>query len=139
MSLTKKDHFKSDDSDDSDALHSLSSQNTDLAAQNSSSDDAKKDEPSSQADAYNPETGEINWDCPCIAGMVKPPCGDTFKAAFSCFVYSTDEPKGLNCVEHFREMQKCFREYPDVYGEELEDEDESQAIENNAAAVSVQA
>ncbi|KAJ1551762.1 Oxidoreductase [Nowakowskiella sp. JEL0078] len=84
----------------------------------------------SQSDAYNAETGEINWDCPCIAGMVKPPCGDTFKSAFSCFVYSTEEPKGASCVEHFREMQKCFREYPDVYGEELEDEEEEvQALE----------
>ncbi|KAI8814471.1 hypothetical protein BJ742DRAFT_655353, partial [Cladochytrium replicatum] len=68
--------------------------------------------------AYNPETGEINWDCPCIAGMVKPPCGDSFKAAFSCFVYSEAEPKGYDCVDAFRAMQSCFKEYPEIYGEE---------------------
>ncbi|TPX45577.1 hypothetical protein SeMB42_g00645 [Synchytrium endobioticum] len=74
-------------------------------------------------EAYNPETNEINWDCPCIAPMIKPPCGDTFKAAFSCFVYSTAEPKGFDCIDQFKEMQKCFREHPDIYGEELDAED----------------
>ena len=58
-----------------------------------------------QEEAYNPETGEINWDCPCIAGMVKPPCGDKFKEAFSCFVYSKAEPKGSECINEFREMK----------------------------------
>jgi intermembrane space import and assembly protein 40 len=46
--------------------------------------------PSSQSEAYNEQTGEINWDCPCIASMVKPPCGEVFKEAFSCFVYSKE-------------------------------------------------
>ena len=74
-------------------------------------------------EAYNPETNEINWDCPCIAPMIKPPCGDAFKAAFSCFVYSTAEPKGFDCIEQFKEMQKCFKEHPDIYGEELDADD----------------
>jgi intermembrane space import and assembly protein 40 len=60
--------------------------------------------------AYDPETGIINWDCPCIASMVEPPCGDLFKTAFSCFVYSEEEPKGSDCLEAFRDMQKCFQE-----------------------------
>lgn len=67
--------------------------------------------------AYNPETGEINWDCPCLGGMAHGPCGQEFRAAFSCFVYSEDEPKGINCVELFKAMQDCFREHPEVYGE----------------------
>ncbi|KAI8911754.1 armadillo-type protein [Gorgonomyces haynaldii] len=71
----------------------------------------KKEEQEPQQ-AYNEETGEINWDCPCIAPMVKPPCGDTFKEAFSCFVYSKEEPKGLDCVEQFRAMQA----YPSTFG-----------------------
>lgn len=74
--------------------------------------------------AVNKETGEINWDCPCLADMVKPPCGDTFKAAFSCFVYSTTEPKGMDCVDKFREMQACFKEYPEIYGREVDEDDE---------------
>ena len=67
--------------------------------------------------AYDPVTGEINWDCPCLGGMAHGPCGQEFRAAFSCFVYSEDEPKGINCVELFKAMQDCSREHPEVYGE----------------------
>ncbi|KAL3899137.1 MAG: hypothetical protein SGCHY_002253 [Lobulomycetales sp.] len=73
--------------------------------------------------AYDPETGTINWDCPCIAGMVEPPCGDLFKAAFSCFVYSEAEPKGADCIEQFREMQACFQAHPEKYAVSDEDDD----------------
>lgn len=55
-----------------------------------------------QQGAFNPETGEINWDCPCLGGMADGPCGEDFKAAFSCFVYSTEEPKGIDCIEKFQ-------------------------------------
>lgn len=55
-----------------------------------------------QEGAFNPETGEINWDCPCLGGMAKGPCGEAFKAAFSCFVYSNEEPKGIDCIEKFK-------------------------------------
>ncbi|ELU37709.1 CHCH domain-containing protein [Rhizoctonia solani AG-1 IA] len=67
--------------------------------------------------AFNPETGEINWDCPCLGGMAHGPCGPEFREAFSCFVYSKEDPKGVDCVEKFKAMQDCFREHPDVYGE----------------------
>ncbi|KAJ1304843.1 hypothetical protein OPQ81_005977 [Rhizoctonia solani] len=75
--------------------------------------------------AFNPETGEINWDCPCLGGMAHGPCGPQFRDAFSCFVHSTEEPKGVDCVEKFKAMQDCFREHPDIYGEELEDDGEA--------------
>lgn len=52
--------------------------------------------------AFNPETGEINWDCPCLGGMAHGPCGEEFKAAFSCFVYSNEEPKGIECIDKFK-------------------------------------
>lgn len=103
--------------------------------QESSTTEESTEEPTSTEDqaqqAYNPETGEINWDCPCIAGMTAPPCGDTFKAAFSCFVYSTTEPKGMDCVDQFREMQACFREHPEVYGEELAGGEDDEGDEDN--------
>lgn len=67
--------------------------------------------------AFNPETGEINWDCPCLGGMAHGPCGPQFREAFSCFVFSEEEPKGINCVEKFKGMQDCFRAHPEVYGE----------------------
>ena len=49
--------------------------------------------------------------------MAQGPCGEDFKAAFSCFVHSEQEPKGVDCVEKFKAMQDCFRKHPDVYGE----------------------
>jgi intermembrane space import and assembly protein 40 len=55
-----------------------------------------------QQGAFNPETGEINWDCSCLGGMAHGPCGEEFKAAFSCFVYSKEEPKGVECIEKFK-------------------------------------
>lgn len=38
--------------------------------------------------------GDINWNCPCLGGMATGPCGIEFRNAFSCFHYSTAEPKG---------------------------------------------
>ncbi|TDZ49684.1 Mitochondrial intermembrane space import and assembly protein 40 [Colletotrichum trifolii] len=92
-----------------------------------------------QQGAFNPETGEINWDCPCLGGMADGPCGEEFKAAFSCFVYSKEEPKGIDCIEKFQGMQTCFRKYPEVYGAELADDEEAAdgaqpALDGNADA-----
>lgn len=78
------------------------------------------------AGAFNPVTGEINWDCPCLGGMAHGPCGPQFREAFSCFVFSEEEPKGINCVEKFKAMQDCFREHPDVYGDEIMDGDDEE-------------
>ncbi|KAK4121538.1 hypothetical protein N657DRAFT_647705 [Parathielavia appendiculata] len=91
-----------------------------------------------QQGAFDPETGEINWDCPCLGGMAHGPCGEEFKAAFSCFVYSKEEPKGMDCIDKFQHMQDCFRKYPEVYGSELaddEDEEAAPAPENTLAKV----
>ncbi|KAL9938647.1 hypothetical protein V8E36_002366 [Tilletia maclaganii] len=88
-------------------------------------------ETSSNQSAYNPDTGEINWDCPCLGGMAHGSCGEQFKAAFSCFVYSEKEPKGIECVEHFKAMQDCFRKHPEEYAEEIAD-DERAAAEDEA-------
>lgn len=60
------------------------------------------EEEAGQQGAFNPETGEINFDCPCLGGMAHGPCGEEFKAAFSCFVYSDQEPKGIECVDKFQ-------------------------------------
>ena len=80
-----------------------------------------------QQGAFNPETGEINWDCPCLGGMADGPCGPEFKEAFSCFVFSTEEPKGMDCIDKFQNMQQCFQRHPEVYKGELEDDDELDA------------
>ena len=67
------------------------------------------EEEAGQQGAFNPETGEINWDCPCLGGMADGPCGEEFKTAFSCFVYSTEEPKGMDCIEKFSCVLKSRR------------------------------
>ncbi|CEG74862.1 Putative Mitochondrial intermembrane space import and assembly protein 40 [Rhizopus microsporus] len=95
----------------------------------------KQEEADSQSAAFNPETGEINWDCPCLGGMAQGPCGEDFKAAFSCFVFSEAEPKGLDCVEKFKAMQDCFRRHPDVYGDEIDDDDDDDEEEETAKQV----
>ncbi|KAJ3772105.1 hypothetical protein EV361DRAFT_877798 [Lentinula raphanica] len=83
--------------------------------------------------AYNPETGEINWDCPCLGGMAYGPCGPEFREAFSCFIYSEEEPKGINCVEKFQAMQTCFRAHPEVYADEIMDDDEGSQTAEGAS------
>ena len=60
-----------------------------------------------QQGAFNEETGEINWDCPCLGGMAHGPCGEEFKEAFSCFVYSKEEPKGIECIDKFKLVFFC--------------------------------
>ncbi|XP_072174973.1 mitochondrial intermembrane space import and assembly protein 40-like [Diadema setosum] len=59
--------------------------------------------------------GEINWSCPCLGGMASGPCGMEFREAFSCFHYSTAEPKGSDCIDNFRKMQECMVSYPELY------------------------
>ncbi|RMZ76264.1 hypothetical protein DV737_g4898, partial [Chaetothyriales sp. CBS 132003] len=68
--------------------------------------------------AFNAETGEINWDCPCLGGMAHGPCGPEFRLAFSCFVFSEQDPKGIDCIEKFQGMRDCFQRYPEVLLEE---------------------
>lgn len=94
---------------------------------------APGEEDAGQGGAFNPETGEINWDCPCLGGMAHGPCGEQFKGAFSCFVYSDEEPKGMDCIEKFQEMQDCFRKYPEIYGAELEDDEPPEEAEEDVA------
>lgn len=93
------------------------------------------EEEAGQQGAFNPETGEINWDCPCLGGMADGPCGEEFKTAFSCFVYSTEEPKGMDCIDKFQGMQECFKKYPEVYGAELADAEETPEYDGDAPPV----
>ncbi|KAH7324834.1 hypothetical protein B0I35DRAFT_348099 [Stachybotrys elegans] len=97
------------------------------------------EEEAGQQGAFNPETGEINWDCPCLGGMAHGPCGEEFKTAFSCFIYSEEEPKGMDCIDKFQGMQECFRKYPEIYGGELTDDDEEEGAAAAAPIESAQA
>lgn len=72
------------------------------AAEGAASSPEQLEAEADQQGAFNPETGEINWDCPCLGGMAHGPCGEQFKAAFSCFVFSKEEPKGMDCIDKFK-------------------------------------
>lgn len=87
-----------------------------------------------QGAAYNPETGEINWDCPCLGGMADGPCGEEFKEAFACFVYSETEPKGIDCIKKFEAMRTCFKQHPEHYKEELYDDDSQEELVDTSGA-----
>lgn len=91
-------------------------------------------EEASQESAFDPETNTINWDCPCLGGMAHGPCGEEFKTAFSCFVFSEAEPKGIDCVENFKAMQDCFRKHPEHYKDEIEDDEEFENQERSAGS-----
>lgn len=67
--------------------------------------------------------GDINWNCPCLGGMATGPCGVEFRNAFSCFHYSTEEPKGGDCFELFKTMQSCMQKYPTLYNKDIADDD----------------
>jgi hypothetical protein len=49
-------------------------------------------------------------------------------------VYSTEEPKGMDCIEKFQGMQECFKEHPDVYKGELDEEDDEGEYDEAMAA-----
>ncbi|PPQ63482.1 hypothetical protein CVT24_005139 [Panaeolus cyanescens] len=100
----------------------------------SESEGQSESSPAANKGAYDPVTGEINWDCPCLGGMAHGPCGEEFKEAFSCFVYSEAEPKGINCVEKFQAMQNCFRAHPDVYADEIMRDDDDETPEASASS-----
>ncbi|KAK6507702.1 Oxidoreductase [Arthrobotrys musiformis] len=91
------------------------------------------EEEAGQQGAFNEETGEINWDCPCLGGMAHGPCGEEFREAFSCFVFSKEEPKGVDCIEKFKGMQTCFQKYPEIYGAPPSDDEEEEEIDRKLA------
>ncbi|XP_020294754.1 mitochondrial intermembrane space import and assembly protein 40-B [Pseudomyrmex gracilis] len=76
--------------------------------------------------------GEINWNCPCLGGMATGPCGIEFREAFSCFHYSTADPKGSDCRKAFEVMHECMSQYPALYEskggstEDLDDDDDDE-------------
>nr|XP_029722867.1 mitochondrial intermembrane space import and assembly protein 40-A-like [Aedes albopictus]XP_029722890.1 mitochondrial intermembrane space import and assembly protein 40-A-like [Aedes albopictus] len=70
------------------------------------------------------ENGDINWNCPCLGGMATGPCGVEFREAFSCFHYSEAQPKGSDCYDAFKTMQDCMANYPGVYKQNLQDEED---------------
>ena len=110
-------HLEPDPAPEPEPISEQTKSPTTTTTQEGDEPEGESSEPQPGAAAYDPETGEINWDCPCLGGMAHGPCGMQFREAFSCFVFSEQEPKGIDCVEKFKAMQDCFREHPEVYAE----------------------
>eukprot|EP00239_Pterosperma_sp_CCMP1384_P004769 CAMPEP_0197856836 /NCGR_PEP_ID=MMETSP1438-20131217/29327_1 /TAXON_ID=1461541 /ORGANISM="Pterosperma sp., Strain CCMP1384" /LENGTH=121 /DNA_ID=CAMNT_0043472429 /DNA_START=104 /DNA_END=469 /DNA_ORIENTATION=- len=47
-------------------------------------------------------------DCPCVADLKEGVCGPNFIEAFSCFIRSTEEEKGSDCLPAFQGLQMCM-------------------------------
>ncbi|CAL5056944.1 unnamed protein product [Urochloa decumbens] len=86
-----------------------------------------------EALAFNGESNEesIDFDvqkaleCPCLDDLKRGPCGSQFIDAFSCYLKSTKEEKGSDCVDPFVALQNCIRENKEAFIKEILEEEEN--------------
>ncbi|KAL0429194.1 UNVERIFIED_CONTAM: Mitochondrial intermembrane space import and assembly protein 40 [Sesamum radiatum] len=85
-----------------------------------------------EAAAYGDEDNNVSLEakaqkaleCPCIAHLRSGPCGVQFSDAFVCFLKSTAEEKGSDCVHPFVALQNCIKANPNAFSDDiLEDDD----------------
>ncbi|XP_076903086.1 mitochondrial intermembrane space import and assembly protein 40 homolog [Bidens hawaiensis] len=63
-------------------------------------------------------------ECPCIQNLRTGPCGSQFSEAFLCFMKSTAEEKGSDCVNPFVALQKCIQTNPNAFPSDVLEDDE---------------
>ncbi|KAL5542992.1 hypothetical protein UlMin_010702 [Ulmus minor] len=68
-------------------------------------------------------------ECPCIADLRSGSCGGQFSEAFLCFLKSTAEEKGSDCVHPFVALQNCIKANPDAFSKDVLEEDEEKEEE----------
>ncbi|XAR53163.1 hypothetical protein NMG60_11021596 [Bertholletia excelsa] len=68
-------------------------------------------------------------ECPCIAHLRTGPCGSQFSEAFLCFLKSTAEEKGSDCVHPFVALQNCIKVNPDAFSKDILEENADEKIE----------
>lgn len=81
-----------------------------------------KDTPSQQHQADERNVSQVGPDpvaedgqeqeCPCVTRLRHGVCGTQFSSAYDCYVASTAEEKGSDCVEFFKALQECAAEHP---------------------------
>jgi len=113
-------------------------------AHSSSSSSPQPQQPSmesliAEAAAFgNTENGSLDekaqkaLECPCIADLRKGPCGNQFSGAFLCFLKSTAEEKGSDCVNPFVALQSCIKANPDAFAKDILEDDEDKEEEKPA-------
>ncbi|KAH9746870.1 hypothetical protein WN944_011707 [Citrus x changshan-huyou] len=70
------------------------------------------------------EKAQKALECPCIADLRSGPCGAQFSEAFLCFLKSTSEEKGSDCVHPFVALQNCIKANPSAFSKDILEEDE---------------
>ncbi|XP_061342924.1 mitochondrial intermembrane space import and assembly protein 40 homolog [Gastrolobium bilobum] len=75
------------------------------------------------------EKAQQALECPCIADLRSGPCGSQFSEAFLCFLKSTAEEKGSDCVNPFVALQSCIKVNPNALSKDILGEDESKELE----------
>ncbi|XP_024007400.1 mitochondrial intermembrane space import and assembly protein 40 homolog isoform X2 [Eutrema salsugineum] len=76
------------------------------------------------------EKAQRALDCPCVADLRNGPCGSQFTEAFLCFLKSTAEEKGSDCVHPFVALQSCIKANPGAFSKEvLEDKEDTEKKE----------
>lgn len=70
------------------------------------------------------ERAQKALECPCIADLRKGPCGTQFSDAFLCFLKSTAEEKGSDCVHPFVALQSCIKANPNAFSKDVLEDDE---------------
>ncbi|KAL7582823.1 mitochondrial intermembrane space import and assembly protein 40 homolog [Lactuca sativa] len=63
-------------------------------------------------------------ECPCIQNLRSGPCGSQFSDAFLCFLKSTAEEKGSDCVIPFVALQRCIKTNPNAFPKDVLENDE---------------
>ncbi|KAI3419942.1 CHCH domain-containing protein [Psidium guajava] len=58
-------------------------------------------------------------ECPCIADLRSGPCGNQFSESFVCFLKSTAEEKGSDCVHPFVALQNCIKANPGAFSKDI--------------------
>ncbi|XVF44614.1 hypothetical protein PTKIN_Ptkin02bG0138400 [Pterospermum kingtungense] len=68
-------------------------------------------------------------ECPCVAELRNSACGVQFTEAFLCFLKSTAEEKGSDCVHSFVALQTCIKGNPDAFSKDILEEKEGKKEE----------
>ncbi|XP_042965607.1 mitochondrial intermembrane space import and assembly protein 40 homolog [Carya illinoinensis] len=61
-------------------------------------------------------------ECPCIADLRNGQCGVQFSEAFFCYLKSTAEEKGSDCVHPFVTLQNCIKANPNAFSKGILEE-----------------
>lgn len=122
-----------------------SSQTSSTSPSTQSSPQPSLDSLIAEAAAYGDESGSESLEakaqkaleCPCIAHLRSGPCGVQFSDAFVCFLKSTAEEKGSDCVNPFVALQKCIKANPDAFSNDVLEEDEVKKEEKPSAKYTI--